>query len=125
MENPIDLYEKVHTCIAVPAVSWHPTWWAVDILIINDKTNETLDFWTEIYDYSINGWSSISYDNISKKAYNNRLLLNKVMTESWFAPYSEEYWHFSYWDKEWAFYYDKEYAIYAQKSLSEIKLSEA
>jgi hypothetical protein len=21
MENPIDLYEKVHTCIAVPAVS--------------------------------------------------------------------------------------------------------
>ena len=30
------------------------------------------------------------------------------------APYDGEWWHFSYGDKEWAFYYKKEEALYDQ-----------
>ncbi len=122
-ENPIDLYEEVHKNIAIPNVSWHPTWWAVDVLIFNKEINNFLDFWSYIYDFSIDLFNSILNKNISKEAYNNRVLLNKVMTEVWFAPYYWEYWHFSYWDKERAFYYNKQKAIYNQKIPSEIKFN--
>lgn len=33
-----------------------------------------------------------------------------------FAPYDGEWWHFSFGDKEWAFYYKKEATLFEQKS---------
>ena len=54
-------------------------------------------------------------DYISERAKNNRELLRKIMLEEEFAPYDGEWWHFSYGDKEWAFYYNKDEALYNQK----------
>ena len=113
-EDPIALYEEVHKSIAVPSVAGHPTGGAVDVLIYNTKSKNFLDFGTQIYDF--NGCDILN-TNISKEAYGNRILLNEVMVESWFAPYYAEYWHFSYGDKEWAFYYNEFSAIYEQKNL--------
>lgn len=115
-----ELYEEVHKDIAVPSVSGHPTWWAVDVLIYNKKTNKFLDFWSFIYDFRIDWFNSILNEDIPEEPYNNRIFLSTIMTQAWFAPYYWEYWHFSLGDKEWAFYYDKEYAIYTQKTVSEL-----
>jgi D-alanyl-D-alanine dipeptidase len=51
---------------------------------------------------------------IGKEAWNNRQLLRYVMLSAGFAPFDGEWWHFSYGDREWAFYYKKPYAIYNQ-----------
>ena len=52
--------------------------------------------------------------NISKIAKNNRMLLRELMLKNEFAPFDGEWWHFSYGDKEWAYYYQKKAAIYTQ-----------
>ena len=36
------------------------------------------------------------------------------MLEEGFAPYDGEWWHFSFGDKEWAFYYKKDKALFNQ-----------
>lgn len=111
-EDPIDLYEEVHKTVAVPSVAWHPTWGAVDVLMVT--SNDTvLDFWHTIYDYSKSWYATFTKD-ISEQARNNRIMLRSSMMDKWFAPFDGEYWHFSYGDREWAYYYDKPYAIYSQ-----------
>ena len=47
-------------------------------------------------------------------------MLREYMIKEGFAPYDGEWWHFSYGDKEWAFYYDKEKALYNQVDSSRI-----
>jgi hypothetical protein len=42
--------------------------------------------------------------------------LSPIMTKEGFAPYDGEWWHFSYGDKEWAFYYKQDKALYNQVS---------
>ena len=111
--DPIDLYEEVHRFIAVPTVAGHPTGGAIDIVIKNEKTNESLDFGSIQYDYSTKD-CYVFADHISQKAKANRLLLRKLLMKVGFAPFDGEWWHFSYGDKEWAYYYKKEFAIYDQ-----------
>lgn len=41
--------------------------------------------------------------------------------EAWFTPFDGEYWHFSYGDRERAFYYDQPHAIYDQVSVAEVQ----
>ncbi len=112
-EDEIDLYEYIHEKIAVPSVAGHPTGGAIDVAIYNDVSKSILDFGTEILDYTSN---KCYYKNeyISEDAIKNRELLRKLMLEEGFAPYDGEWWHFSYGDKEWAFYYNKDKALYNQ-----------
>ena len=42
------------------------------------------------------------------------------MLEQEFAPYDGEWWHFSYGDREWAFYYKKEKALYKQVNAEDV-----
>jgi D-alanyl-D-alanine dipeptidase len=49
------------------------------------------------------------------------MLLRSVMLQAGFAPFDGEWWHFSYGDREWAYYYKKKYALYSQVSLSSLK----
>lgn len=115
--NPFDLYEKVHRSIAVPNVAGHPTGGAIDITIINNGSS--INFGSRIYDFS---FKSYTFEpSISKKCKNNRLLLRKLLIEQEFAPFDGEWWHFSYGDKEWAFYYKMKFAIYSQINLENIK----
>lgn len=110
-DKPLDLYEETHRYVAVPTVAGHPTGGAIDITLINN--NEQVDFGTKMYDYTTKNCYTFS-KNISDLARKNRLLLRNVMLKSGFAPYDGEWWHFSYGDREWAFYYKKAYAVYDQ-----------
>lgn len=118
-QNPSDLYEEVNRCIAVPTVAGHPTGGAVDITIKNVTSDRFLDFGSKQYDYSTK--NCYVFAPIDKVARNNRLLLRKVMLLAGFAPFDGEWWHFSYGDREWAFYYKKSKAIYGQLSLLQVK----
>ena len=42
------------------------------------------------------------------------VILRKIMLEVGFAPYDGEWWHFSYGDREWAYYYKKYKYLYPQ-----------
>ena len=112
-DNEIELYEYIHEKVAVPSVSGHPTGGAVDIAIYNEETDRILDFGTEILDFSTN---KCYYNNesISIDAIKNRKLLRNLMLEEGFAPYDGEWWHFSFGDREWAFYYKKDKALFNQ-----------
>lgn len=112
-QNPYDLYETIHRLIAVPNVAGHPTGGAIDITIINRKTREFIDMGSSVYNFKANNCFVYS-PNITKKALKNRLLLRSCMTSVGFAPFNEEWWHFSYGDREWAFYYNRKNAIYDQ-----------
>lgn len=112
-DNELEMYEYIHTKIAVPNVAGHPTGGAVDIAIYDEKEKQIIDFGSEILDYDTNKCYYISKD-ILPKAMKNRKLLRKLMMSEGFAPYDGEWWHFSYGDKEWAFYYKKEKALYNQ-----------
>lgn len=112
-KNSVDLYEKVHQYIAVPSVAGHPTGGAVDLLIINKNTNKPINFGSNYLDFND---PNIKYFSklITNQEKENRKLLRQIMIQNEFAPFDGEWWHFSYGDKEWAFYYKKPNAIYNQ-----------
>ena len=126
--NESELTEAVHRKIAVPEVSGHPTGGAVHVLIYDFVKKAYLDFGVQdgdretLNDSSRNDSSrndnspndnsaearkayydspEIAPDSAAKK---NRKLLRDVMTAQGFAPYDGDFSHFSYGDKEWAFY---------------------
>ena len=118
IKNKNLIYEIVHRQIAVPQVAGHPTGGAIDLTII--KNNKMINIGTKIYDFSSKDIYTFS-PFISKEAQKNRLLLRLIMLEMGFAPFDGEWWHFSYGDKEWAFYYQKSFAIYGEISYNQFK----
>lgn len=118
-DKEIDLYEYIHEKIAVPKVAGHPTGGAVDIEIWDTKNNKSLDFGSDILDWNT---QKCYYENeeLTETERKIRKLLRTVMMSEGFAPYDGEWWHFSYGDKEWAFYYKKEMALYNQVNASEV-----
>ncbi len=117
--NEMDLYEFVHEKIAVPTVSGHPTGGAVDVVIYDMKNNRIIDFGTDVHDYD-DCKSYTYYSNISNNAKENRMLLRKIMMQEGFAPYDGEWWHFSYGDREWAYYYKKKKYLYSQVNKEDV-----
>jgi len=117
--NSMDFYEEVHRFIAVPAVAGHPTGGAVDIAI-TDSSGTCIDFGSPLYDFG-SKHCYVYWPNIAKPASRNRLLLRQCMIEAGFAPFDGEWWHFSYGDREWAYYYKKRNAMYDQRSISFVK----
>lgn len=122
--NPVELYEETHRYVAVPSVAGHPTGGAIDIIIKDLNTNRVIDFGAKQYDFS-NKKCYVFTTSISKRAIKNRLLLRNILLSVGFAPFDGEWWHFSYGDREWAFYYKKKKTIYNQigyKDLSKFML---
>lgn len=112
-------YEIAHTKIAHPDVAGHPTGGAVDVTIYDFNKNAFLPFGTEVGDLS----STAAYynaDGIADDAKKNRQVLHSIMKQQGFAPYLGEWWHFSYGDKEWAFYYKRPIPLYHQKQHDDI-----
>lgn len=116
--EPVDLYEEMHRFVAVPTVAGHPTGAAIDVYITDNQ--KPLDFGTSIYDYRSKDCYVFS-PFISERAQENRELLRKIMMSAGFAPFDGEWWHFSYGDREWAYYYNQPAAIYTQISLADFK----
>lgn len=87
----------------------HSTWWAIDIILIDDNEN-ILDMWSPInYPDDI---SNLTTNKINMKQANNRIFLADSMINYWFANLPSEWWHFSYWDNYWAKFYWKKESIY-------------
>lgn len=115
--------EFTHKKIAYPEVAGHPTGGAVDITIFDNKKNTFLDMGCKISDFSksadnLRATFSRMLNKIQK---NNRKLLHDILFKQGFCPFYEEWWHFSYGDKEWAWFYNKNYAIYDQIKIKEVK----
>lgn len=110
------LNELVNIMTAYPYTAGHPTGGAIDITICN-KAGRNIDMGTEISDFSNLDKVKTFYSGLTIKQKTNRLLLHNLMIKEGFAPYYEEWWHFSYGDKEWAWFYNKNYAIYGKKKL--------
>ena len=118
-DNQLDLYEFVHEKIAVPEVSGHPTGGAVDVVIYDMKKDTIIDFGTPVHDFN-DSKSYIYYSKIREYEHNNRILLRKIMLKVGFAPYDGEWWHFSYGDREWAYYYNKKKYLYPQVNREDV-----
>lgn len=101
----------MHEKIAVPEVAGHPTGGAVDVTIYDMENQKELDFGSKIHDFSSDICYTF-YKNISDDEKENRMLLRHLMLNEGFAPYDGEWWHFSYGDREWAFYYKKRECLY-------------
>lgn len=114
-----ELLEAVHKLIAVPEVAGHPTGGAVDVTIL--KNGRQLEMGTKLYDFSSKNCYSLS-PFIKKTELINRSILRYVMLKNDFAPFDGEWWHYSFGDKEWAFYYGKKNAIYDQLFFPKIGL---
>jgi D-alanyl-D-alanine dipeptidase len=82
---------------------------AVDLTII-DKLNIPLDMGTELDEF--NNKTYTESDLISKKAKENRELLKNSMEKAGFINFPAEWWHWSYGDREWAYYQKNKIAIY-------------
>lgn len=126
-DNELSVEEKkefTHKKIAVPEVAGHPTGGAIDITIFDKKRNEFLDMGCMISDFSKSADKKRATfsKEITEIQEQNRLLLHDTLITQGFCPYYEEWWHFSYGDKEWAWFYGKNNAIYKQKKLNDIKL---
>jgi len=141
-----ELREAVHRFYAVPEVAGHPTGGAVDVTVYDFVEDKYLDFGTEILDFSTR---RIYYDAIAieqkygreakkTEATRNRKMLREIMGNEDFAPYEGEWWHFSYGDKEWAYYrwrtlarknkeqvqHDDIQYLYGQKNLADVTYTE-
>lgn len=117
--DPVTLYETAHRRVAVPTVAGHPTGGAVDIYIRNRTNSQPLHFGSEMYDYSTKRCYTFSPDLTANERV-NRLLLRSVLMQEGFAPFDGEWWHFSYGDREWAYYYKQPFALYTQISCQEV-----
>ncbi len=106
-----EIDELTHTMVAVPEVAGHPTGGAVDITL--SSFGQDIDMGTRISDFSNPEKIKTFATSLSEEQENNRRLLHDLMTEVGFAPFYGEWWHFSYGDREWAWFYKKHSALYA------------
>lgn len=119
--NQADLYEEAHRYVAVPTVAGHPTGGAIDVIIRNLKTENSLDFGSKQYNYTTKD-CYVFTPNTTKAQQKNRILLRNTLVKAGFAPFDGEWWHFSYGDREWAFYYKEEAAKFSQLNPEEVVL---
>jgi D-alanyl-D-alanine dipeptidase len=106
--------DDIHKFIAAPDVAGHPTGGAVDVRLIS-KRNEIVDMGTRPHEFSVESY--VFSPDVSNMAWKNRQLLRAAMMFAGFAPFDGEWWHFSYGDKEWAYFWNRPCAIYDQIEL--------
>jgi zinc D-Ala-D-Ala dipeptidase len=101
----------VHNYIAVPQVAGHPTGGAVDVTITSRDGDIPMGSGAE--DFSDAEKMKTFSNTVGEVVQRNRLLLHDLMREEGFAPFYGEWWHFSYGDKEWAYFYGKKESLYS------------
>lgn len=73
--------------------SGHSRGSTVDLTLFDEKTGKELDM-GGTFDY-FGELSHPNYKNITKKQYDNRMILRQAMTNHGFEPLDEEWWHFT------------------------------
>lgn len=109
--DEVSLNELANTMVANPETAGHPTGGAVDVTISNYRD---LDMGTEYADFRDPEKFKMYSEKITGGQMWNRMFLHDLMVEEGFAPYYGEWWHYSYGDKEWAWFYKKPNALYEQ-----------
>lgn len=115
--------QYAHTLAAKPEVAGHPTGAAVDLTLYDFSKDEDVDMGVPIYrDVYRNAGRKIYTESpeISNAALENRMLLRGIMQDNGFAPFSGEFWHFSFGDREWAAKLGKPKATYGQLSVEKV-----
>lgn len=116
LQNPTmvdcDLMELANTMVANPETAGHPTGGAVDLTITTPDGD--LDMGTDYAEFSKPDEIKMFCPYLTEDQKSNRKLLCDLMVTEEFAPFYGEWWHYSYGDKEWAWFYDKPNAIYDQ-----------
>ncbi len=102
--------ELAHSMSAHPDSAGHTCAAAVDLSIWNNAIAKEWDMGSAIAEFGDIAYTF--YPELSKDQKSNRLLLQTLLVQAGFAPFLGEWWHFSYGDKEWAFYYKQPNAIY-------------
>lgn len=105
------LMEYVHLHVAVPDVAGHPTGGAIDLTLADE--NGALDMGSAYGDFSTPLYHAFA-EGTTEAQRANRMLLRQVMVEAGFAPFTGEWWHFSYGDREWAAIWKQGAALYEQ-----------
>lgn len=73
--------------------STHTRGCAVDLTLVDAATNQEVDMGT-IFDFmDLRSWPESR--DVTQQQYQNRMILRRAMLESGFAPYENEWWHFS------------------------------
>lgn len=114
--NDDELIELANARVANPETAGHPTGGAVDLTITTESGD--LDMGTDYADFSEPEKFIMFSKKISKVQMENRMILHDLMVSEEFAPYYGEWWHYSFGDKEWAWFYEKPNAIYDQIDLT-------
>lgn len=106
-----EIASLTHNFIAVPEVAGHPTGGAVDTTISTSKGD--LDMGTNISDFSHVDAIKTFAKELSFEALSKRLLLRDAVVSADFAPFYDEWWHFCFGDREWAFFHRKPASLYS------------
>ena len=77
----------------ISSKSGHSRGSTVDLTIVDLKTNKELDMGSPYDFFGIS--SHIIYPNLTNKQKENRQLLQSIMRENNFRPYTNEWWHFT------------------------------
>ena len=108
-------------------VAGHPAGAALDVTIV-DKHGKELDMGTPFLPFKDDELVAhgafipvFAYKRSNPEIHERRLVLREAMTSAGFAPFAGEWWHFSYGDRDWAYYYDKPRAIYGEVSSAQAK----
>ncbi|MCX6784328.1 MAG: D-alanyl-D-alanine carboxypeptidase family protein [Candidatus Komeilibacteria bacterium] len=107
----LELNSLTHNFVAVPEVAGHPTGGAIDLTITTASGD--LDMGTKIADFSDNEKIKTYSEKISAEQLVNREILLKAMLAENFVPFYGEWWHFSYGDKEWAYFNNQTTSLYS------------
>jgi D-alanyl-D-alanine dipeptidase len=113
-----NLMEETHKQVAFPEVAGHPTGGAIDVTIISEL-GVTLDMGCDIACYSEPEKCYTFNSAITQNQLGNRLILRDLLMSVGFAPFNGEWWHFSYGDREWAYFYGNDYSLFSETSQEE------
>lgn len=114
-----DQVELAHSMVAHPSTAGHTTGGAVDITLWDRTTNTEIDMGSAIAEFGDIAYTM--YPDVTPEQHAQRLRLQTFMMSVGFAPFLGEWWHFSYGDKEWAFYYKQSAAIFSPVDLQSIQ----
>lgn len=102
--------EIAHSMSAHIKSAGHTVGGAVDLTIWDRTANKELDMGSDPIKFGDAAYTN--YPGLTEEQKNNRNFLSRLMIKQGFAPFLGEWWHFSYGDKEWAFFCKKPNAIY-------------
>ncbi|MDR3442920.1 MAG: M15 family metallopeptidase [Legionella sp.] len=93
----------------------HSTGAAIDVYLINNQGQAVeMGIHPELWMDDLDGSLSLTASQIiSEKAQQNRRIMGNALEAVGFVNYANEYWHWSYGDRYWAYYKNKPHAIYS------------